>query len=154
MSYATLKKYQPYIDMIRRDLGIPDSYFVDVRFTKLFTKGGYARTHSIVIDKTGGHYWTVQALMHEFRHIWQRHTQRYVDIWRNEKQYVLWDGGEYQFYNIALAKRAGDNTLYLDRPWEIDARAYEKEIERLFPNGQLKRTFVGLSSDGTKLYKL
>lgn len=159
--YATLRTYQPYIDAIRKDLNIPDNYYVNVRFTILRNKGGYASENEVVIDKRYSKEWTIEALMHEFRHIQQRVSGRYVSTYVKTKHgrykyVILWDGVEYEYYNIVLARRKGNIKLYYDRPWEIDARVYEKEIDRLFPNLEIPspRVYVGTTKSGTKFYKM
>jgi hypothetical protein len=85
--YATLTKYQSYIDTIRRDLNLPDTLYVEVKFVILKRKGGYAQYYSktygkIECVKNAQHQWTVECLLHEFRHIWQSYTgklQPYID---------------------------------------------------------------------------
>lgn len=161
MKHATITKYQSYIDIIRKDLGLPDSLHIDVEFGTWKNKGGDAtywnhRHARIRIDKTGDHKWVIEAILHELRHIWQYHTKLLSSVLVKEDRAFVgeigkttfykvsqfsyfewmqeWKGKLYPSYSKATARTHPNHKKYMNSPWEIDARDYEKEIYRLFPN--------------------
>lgn len=149
--YATLNKYQPYIDIIRRDLNIPDDVVVKVTFNPLRRIGGSAGhdgvTYRIRISKFSSHSYVIISLMHEFRHIYQRVTGKYVP--KNGKD-VLWNNIPYKLQNVSKNKKK--HNKYLNSPWEVDARNYQYQVSRLFPNYQLPDTRVYVGSIGKSTY--
>jgi hypothetical protein len=88
--------------------------------------------------------------MHEIRHIWQEYSGKAL---RREKivkgkrggirrKYVtIWEGIEYPEYNNATLETHKDHEKYINSPWEIDARKYEAEVTRLFPNLEIPKRF-------------
>lgn len=149
--YATLSKYRPYIDIIRRDLNIPDNVIVKVTFNPLRRIGGSAWydgvTYRIRISKFSNHSYVIISLMHEFRHIYQRITGKYVA--KSEKD-VLWNNTPYKLQNVSKNKKK--HQQYLNSPWEIDARNYQDQALRLFPNYQLPDTRVCVGTIGKSTY--
>lgn len=173
--YATTEKYQPYFDIIRKDLNIPDDFRCHLEFKRMVGEtAGYASYRpnsfygsSVVLTNHFSHKWTIEAIMHELKHIQQfisgrlKHTT-YVamnkdgSVRKNAKPIAgyLWDNKMYRPDQASKNPEIRDR--YLNQPWEIEARAYEKEIKRLFPNNQLPiyaRILVATTSDGVRWYK-
>ncbi len=159
--YATLAKYQPFIDIIREDLGITEKDGILLEFKiKKYTgiagdsilygsTGDQFRFGVIRLKNSSTHEWTLEALLHELRHIWQYKVGKLVD---HTAKYTIWEGKEYKNHT----PRSNHNG-YMNLPWEIDARDYEKEVKRLFPNYKLPvkqtRKLVG-KHGGVTLYKI
>ncbi len=168
--YATLAKYQPYIDIIRKDLGIPDDLQITFKFRPFRgATGGYANwpQRHIELSNLGNHEWTVQSLMHEYKHIQQYYQGRLDWTWIPEKHHrsgrrVANTGKWMQLWNGKLMTPYGAsnnpqiNRRYRNLPWEKEAYTYQDQMQRLFPNGELpsKRTLIGTASDGTAFYKV
>lgn len=167
--YATLSKYRPYIEVICRDLNLPADLFIDFKFASFNgVVGGYAQwrdTWAVIrLHNAGGHQWTVKAIMHELKHVQQYYTKRldwqYVPAqyddngkkrYNTGKWMQLWDGELYSAYRSSKNNKI--QKLYLQQPWEIEARVYEQEVEHLFPFYQIRRQYLGKASDGVKFYK-
>lgn len=165
--YATVKNYRPYIEVIQRDLQLPDSLYINLYFGLFSSKGGDARYvneryANIRITKDQGHEWTIQALLHEIKHIEQFHTKRlehHCIKKRNGKcsWHYKWKGEVHLQYNKYVHS---DNPtlfkLYEQSPWEIEAVDYEKSLLWLFPNLELpaRRIYIGQTTKGTKFYKV
>jgi len=152
--YATLTKYQPYIDIIRKDLGIPERLYVKFTFGKYTYHGGdsilYGELYGEVrVDKRGIHQDTLKALMHEYRHIWQFYTGKLKHV---KGRTWLWNGQKHRDASIRY-----EYDDYMKLPWEIDARLYEQQITRLFPNYGLPiitRRILIAETKTMKLYRI
>lgn len=168
--YATLTKYQPYIDIIRRDLQI-EHINVEVLFVrKVGNTAGYARWNgnnafiqgTISVGNDRLHSDTLNTLMHEFQHIKDYSTGKLKDVW---VQIGTYKNGIKRFgwrveYDGVLYKQIPNHrstiNQYRTQPWELAAQNYAKQKSRLFPNNQLPvyaRIFVASTSDGVKWYK-
>lgn len=182
--YATITKYRPYIKVIMDDLGLTDKVEIDFIFGTWKRKGGDAKLYDgkpskydgkyqgrVRIDKYGNHAWILEALMHELKHIQQYVTGRlsWNVTWKTEVSkrgkytsvpYRKWDGKLTRQYKLMPNKSGNPNPEYLNNPWEIDARDYEQESNRLrlFPNNELpkaktERILVG-KVGGVTFYKI
>jgi len=151
--YATLTKYQPYIDVIRKDLKIPDDVYVEVKFANLRgSKEGdctyyHKRYLEVRVSKFLSHKNILGVLMHEFRHVYQRINNQLVFVKRGKE---LWNNKEFAQYSA----RKNWNGYY-NAPWEVDARFYEDYHTALFPNGELppQRKLIGVVGR-VKFYKI
>jgi len=173
--YATLKKYQPYIDVIMEDLGLDSkNVFLEWEFKKWSSMGGDAILYT-PISATGVRWGTVrishealhndilQTIMHELKHIQQYLLHRLEPTYtklvktnRGNNKYVWyteWMGKEYLFHSTS--KNPKLNNKYKSQPWEAEAYAYQTEVDRLFPNGKLPpaKKYVG-SVGHIKFYKI
>lgn len=143
--YATQRTYQPYIDAIMEDLGLTGKVYLDFHFKKIVSRGGSANLFSsgygvVNIANYGPKRWTIEALMHELRHIYQFYIGRLSESdvrrevsKRGKINYVggrRWDG---VWYKSQKLKKGSGTPEYYALPWEQDAREYEKELYRLFP---------------------
>lgn len=161
--YATYTKYKPYIKVIMDDLGITDKVDVDFIFSTWQRKGGDAKLYSwdqiegkfqgrVRIDKRGTHAWIIEALMHELKHIEQYISGRlsWNVTWKQEVTkrgkvdnipYRHWNGVLTRQYKLMPNKQGRANTEYLNNPWELEARDYEQESNRLrlFTKNQLPK---------------
>ncbi len=172
---ATQAKYQKYIDVIMDDLGLTGKVYVEWRFSVYTSMGGDAKLYDAITSdgkrfarirlcNDSSHEWTLTAIMHELRHIWQSYHGRLGKaVWKTEftkrgkkvmTAYKQWDGVEYK--NAPLQKGKGTPEYYA-LPWEIDAREYEKKVNKLFPKGKLlelenKREYIGVVGK-VKFYK-
>ncbi len=165
--YATLTKYQPYIDIIMRDLQI-EHLNIEVLFVRKFGRtAGYAKWHShsdfingtVSMDNQANHASILRTLMHEFKHIQDRSTGKLKDVWvevtkRGVKKsiwVVAYDNVPYPNFH---SDRKHYNR-YLNFPWEKAARDYADGVTRLFPGNQLPTTrkLIATTSDGVKWYK-
>jgi hypothetical protein len=159
--------YRPYVNEILRDLDLCD-ITIDLHFGR-YTKiggdvyyNGLLKYAEIRIDK-GSKAWVISVLMHELRHIWQEKTgialrrEKIVKGKRGgiHREYItIWKGKEYPEYNNATLETHKDHKKYINSPWEIDARAYEAEVTRLFPNLEIpKRLKIGTIGK-TTFYKM
>jgi len=141
--YATLKQYQPYIDVIRKDLKIPDNVYVEVKFAALRSSrdGDCTYHHSrymvVRVSKFLLHTEVLDTLMHEFRHVYQRVNKLLVFVKRGKE---LWNNKEF----IQYSARKNWNGYY-NAPWEVDARLYGEYNKILFPGGKLpvQRKYIG-----------
>lgn len=164
--YATLRQYQPYIDVIRKDLKIPKKASILIWFTNInvrrtgdaiyFPIYNYGEMH---ISKFQSHTDTLLILLHEFRHIWQYATGILKDvnvtIKGKDVNHCYWrhDGILYRDYSRISSKYRSE---YLASPWEVDAYNYEKKLFKLFPDGELPvdtHKLVGAVS-GVKFFKV
>jgi hypothetical protein len=171
--YATLTKYQPYIDVIMNDLGLTGKVHIDWNFGKWRSYGGSAVLYTVVypdglrhgdvqIDNGGEHAWTLTTLMHELKHIQQYYMDRltpskctmklnkrgtkYIRTWS-----TVWEGIEQPIYGCSRSAKL--NNKYLSQPWEVEAYDYQKEVARLFPNNKLQeRKLIGVVGR-VKFYK-
>lgn len=167
--YATLTQYQPYIDVIRRDLSLPDDLVVNFTFTT-FTGayGGYTNWRgtyaNVKLSKHSGKDWTLRALMHEFMHVQQYYNGRlgwvfvpaeYHKSGRLVKNTNKWMQSWYgKLYNaLGASNNLMRNTKYMNQPWELEAVEYQNTIDKLFPDLTMPKTYLGEASDGTKFYK-
>lgn len=168
--YATLRQYQPYIDVIRKDLGIPDTMIIDFQFVtwngpRMDVRDGDATYYHdkysrIRIRKTLSKNKIISVLMHELRHIWQHINGKMQRIYKvktikNRETTVtmkLWDGVEYMDYSN---KTRTHYNKYFQSPWEIDAREYALHQFKLFPGSKLPETrkLVGVVGK-IKFYKI
>lgn len=170
--YATQRKYQAYIDIIMEDLGLTGKVFIDWSFKPLRKISGNAilygntddlmRYGEITIASRNSHRYTLLTIMHELKHIQQYYTGRLQNSdgeWNKKKtkwlHFSLWDGERVRDYSNARPAQKKEFKGYLDSPWEVDARAYEDQLERLFPKAQLpeKRIFLGAIGN-VKIYKV
>lgn len=169
--YATFRKYQPFIEVIRRDLNIPADLEILITFRPFTGRavGGFARMDGnraiIQLNNRASHSWTVGALMHELKHVQQYVQNRLMWEWvpaertktgrkaRNTGKWMQkWEGKLYNHYGAS--RNAQKNAKYQNQPWEVEAYTYENDKYRLFPGLQVQtRTLVGTSRDGTKFYK-
>lgn len=168
--YATLRKYKPYIDAIRRDLNIPADLQVIVKFRPFRGQaGGFARWQGdhaeIELNNLNSHSWTVGALMHEFKHVQQYASGRLMWQWvpakatktgRKAKNTGMWmqnwQGTLIKPYGAS--RNAAKNAKYRNLPWEVEAYDYETEKYRLFPGLMIiTRIHIGTTTYGTKFYK-
>lgn len=176
--YATLRKYQPYIDVIMDDLGLTGKVEIDFVFGSWRSKGGDARMYNcglpqienglprglVRVDKCCSRLLTLEILMHELKHIQQYISGRLSInvVWEHvitkrgalkSVPYRMWDGVKTQHHKLSMSK-GYPNSEYLNLPWEQDARTYEKEVTRLFPNYKLpqKRKLIGVVGK-VKFYK-
>lgn len=175
--YATLRTYQPYIDIVMDDLGLTGKVMLDFRFAPYTTMGGDAilyegvypngkRYGEIRIDNRSRHDYILETIMHELKHIQQQLNgmKMFFKTRINNRgrtvydQYTLWlDGNEYKSYSHAAKRTHKDHSKYLSSPWEADAYAYQNEVTRLFPNNQLppKRIILGkMKHSGVTFYKI
>jgi hypothetical protein len=171
--YATLKKYQPYIDVIMEDLGLNDkNVFIEWEFKLWHSMGGDAilytpisstgiRWGKIRISNDARHIDTLQTIMHELKHIQQYLLDKlrpsYTKTVETKRGYTykwftIWMGEEYPFYNTS--RNAELNAKYRNQPWEIEAYEYQKEVSRLFPDGKLPQKKLIGSVGKVKFYKL
>jgi hypothetical protein len=164
--YATLRKYQPYIDVIRKDLGIPDDAHIEVMFVawRSSTRGDAiyypgSKYGEIHVSKFYSHAETLRILLHELRHVWQYYSGMFIKThkllsWGKKTRYVsigIWDGKEYEDYSGKANKYFNK---YRSSPWEVDAREYEKELYRLFPGCKLPSNRILVAETKTmKLYR-
>lgn len=156
--YATVAKYQPYLDHARKFFKIPEDVFIELRFAFFKHKGGHARYYNmryfeIALVKDGTHSWILQAILHELKHVEQRVTGRYVSIGRLDK--IKWEGEEYGFYTLTRNKNKKNNRKnYFESPWEIEAREAEEMATIVFPNDSLptEKVIVG-KVGGVTFYK-
>lgn len=167
--YATLTKYQPYIDIIRKDLGLPDDLIITIKFRPFRGRavGGYANwpNRHIELNNQSTHEWTISALMHEFKHIQQYYTGKLDWIWitaeytkagckvRNTGKWMqLWKGQLMTPLGASVNPQL--NARYRQLPWEREAYAYQDEIRRLFPRLTVSKKLIGISRYGTKFYRI
>lgn len=176
--YSTQKKYQAYIDVVMRDLKLTGKVFIEWEFGGPWRKfGGDAylsdeetgtgmRYGRIRLDKTAGHAWTIRSIMHELKHIQQRITGKmskgYKKAIKGKRGAInivwvhKWMGVETQLYTSS-PRNPKLNQKYMDSPWEIEARDYEKQATRLFPNNKVQdqgtRTLLGKVGK-TTFYKI
>lgn len=150
--YATLSVYQPYIDIICKDLGIPSlkQLCIVVKFNNKYVY----QTGEAYYDKQFNHGYievykkaskaeTLRILLHELKHIQQYYTGKlklgkgYTDLWEDQPI-------------ISFKKRD------MDTPWEIEAFSYEDELYRLFPGLKLPdmREYIGSNNHGSKFYRI
>jgi len=169
--YATQKQYQPYIDVIMADLGLTGLVHINLIFGQWKKMGGDAflspekgsnglQYATIRLNKYGSHLWILGSLMHELRHIWQAYIGLYENArlvtYKNKrgnikyKWVAKWKGKDYDFYEPS--KNPQIHKEYHNLPWEIDAYAYGDQIQRLFPNGNL-RQYIG-KINGVTFYKI
>jgi hypothetical protein len=162
--YATLKTYQPFIDAIRKDLKIPDTMIIDLRFADLRgRRSGDATTHSktyskVRVSKHLSHNEILRVLMHELRHVWQYTSgtmeSKVEKIKRGYSYKKVWNNTVYDDYGM---KTRTHYNKYYTSPWEVDARAYADKLFTLFPGGKVKavqsRKLVGVVG-GVKFYKI
>lgn len=155
--YATLRQYQPYIDVIRKELNIPDNVPVDVKFNDMNKKqvidraSGYASmkdgVYIIRVSKHFGHVSTLQFLMHEFKHIQQQITRRLAYV----------GGFKWLGKPAVIHHPSEDFGLYRQSPWEVEAYDYQDTIYAVFPSGRLPepRKYIGSANNGSvKFYKV
>lgn len=171
--YGTLKKYQPYIDVIMADLGLTGKITLNVKFGHYTTMSGDAEYNNafkhgtIRVESHDTHIQILETLMHELRHIWQEFTGvssgpylKKVTGKRGKidfKWFQKWKDVEYDSYNHAVQRNHKEHKLYMASPWEKDARRYEKKVNTLFPNGDLPATekrILVRTVGGVKFYKI
>jgi len=153
--YATLNKYRPYIDIIRRDLNIPDAFFIQWQFKNVKRVMGesfwYGDSARIVISNNMSHRETLKTIAHELRHTHQRITERLV---HKKGNIEIWDGKEYIKYSSTRKK---EYSAYTQLPWELDACNYEEQVLHLFPKYKLpiisRREYIG-NIGNSKYYKI
>jgi len=148
--YATERQYRPYIDIIKKDLGIYGMpiIFNFRHFTKYVGCAFYDHLTSygeVSIDNRCTRKRTITILMHELRHVQQFYTKR-LDKWYNG--YGYWEGVRYKVTN----SRNQFIASYNEFPWEIDAVNYEREAIRLFPELFTSKLYIG-SIGNIKFYK-
>lgn len=173
--YATLSKYQPFIDVILKDLDLIGKVEIEFVFGSWKKKGGDAWTAKeplangkyfsrVRIDKHASHVKTLSTIMHELRHVWQRVTEtmsygHYKNYTNNRGRFTskfcrYWMGEEYE--HVPLHYDVKGYQKYLNLPWEVDARTYAEKHEQLFPDGKIKqetKKLVG-SVGKVKFYKI
>lgn len=154
--YATQRKYQPYIDIIMKDLGLYGKVDITFVFRSYKTFGGDAmynkvfKTGVIRIDNAAEHQYVLETLMHEIRHIWQVYTgirtghfwSQYTNANGEFEELDCWKGKIYKVYNHAVQRQHKEHKLYMNSPWEIDANRYEKKRSKLFPNNNLQQSKI------------
>lgn len=160
----TYALYKEFIDVVMQDLGLTNNVELDWYFGRFTTMGGdallydkisdlYPRYGVVRVSTLYSHEYTINTIMHELRHIWQYYTGILQDVTIPYNKYkVLWNGILYD--PIRLGKKT-DLESYINQPWEIDARIYADQIERLFPNYQIppKKKLVGVVGT-VKFYKI
>ena len=172
--YATLSKYQPYIDIIMDELGLTGKVKLEWVFGSWATMGGDAILYTPIsnagvrwglvrINKTATHNYILQTIMHELKHIQQyflnklspSYTVRIITnrgsvkhVWKTK-----WMDVEYDFYTTS--KNPQMTLKYMSQPWEIEAYAYQTTVKRLFPNNKLpdSKKYIG-RIDNIKFYKV
>jgi hypothetical protein len=157
--YATQRRYQPYIDIIRRDLSLPDTLYIDFTFYPYKLKGGsayYVRENyaEVCIQSNASHHWTISALMHELKHVEQMYNGRLKIFLNNDGTdwITTWFDVEMPWYDTtAKLKNPEIRDKYRNSPWEVEASAYEEQIERLFPNDRYAKLVA--SSKTIRMYK-
>ncbi len=165
--YATLKKYQPYIDAVMRDLKLEGKVVINWVFGSWKTFGGDAELYDTVfsngmrygqvrVDKTATHEYILMTIMHELKHIQQyvlgKLTRSYIVQHRTRTGRIVgkwkakWMGKEYDFFGTS--KNPKLDARYKAQPWEVEAYAYQSLSTKLFPNGKVlaqpKRKLVGV----------
>ena len=152
--YATRTKYQPYIDVIMDDLNIPRDINVKFEFTSCGRRyGGRAFYNKelnwgyVKLSKYFSHIWTLSSIMHEYMHIQQYYEGRL----KGRGDSAEWMGKEMKIY---APSRKAEKDEYNNSPWEIEARAYEDEVDRLFPKGVIQNRKHVATVNGTKFYKV
>lgn len=136
--YANLKTYQPYIDIMLRDLNLADKVVLNISFIAIRSLNGdsilYNTTNNenkrygeVRISKFLNHADALFTIAHELRHIQQYQTNRLSDF---DLNIAIWDGVGYRVGN---SRKKSEHQVYEDSPWEVDARLYELEVLRLFP---------------------
>lgn len=162
--YTSIPEYEPYVDIIRRDLHIPDNIKIRVKFRKWdgYTAGKawlykVYQLADISIERCREHTWLVQKLMHELLHIAQMHQDKLTYEWvdssfkngkpKRGKWVIKWNGIIYPY--IPVTQRAA----YDAQPWEVEAIEYENAYERLFPGALLPRRLIGVNRDA-EFYKI
>lgn len=171
--YATLKQYQPYIDVIMADLGLTGKVNIVWEFGSWRTMGGDAilyapmangeRYGRIRMEKTAPKQWTIKSIMHELKHIQQYYEGRLgraypeTKITKRGTPKIVWKtkwmDQAFEFYGVSKNPRI--QTKYLNQPWEVEAYAYQEEIDRLFPKLELpkQKLYIG-AINKTKFYKM
>jgi hypothetical protein len=144
--------YTAHVEIIRRDLNLPDDIDIQVQFRSRMPKWRYGDiSYYPLLNKAIIRIYTLQpksemlrTLMHELRHV-----KQYVDGTLRDISYhaLEWDGRLYKTNKLNIYQI---NEL----PWEIDARTYENTVDTLFPNAIVPRTLIGITSGGTKFYKI
>ena len=148
--YATLRKYQPYIDEILKDLDLYGKVNLNIKFGSYANMSGdmlYNKAFNLAtirVDRESSHHFTLLIFMHELRHVWQEWTGIASSPYSKQvigkrgaihyEWFTLWNGVEYKSYSHAVKRTHKDHKLYLSSPWEIDAVEYEKKVDKLFPN--------------------
>lgn len=172
--YATQRNYQPYIDAVMDDLGLTGKVDITWKFKAYSSMGGDAVLHGnkdsdfmpygiIRIDHKATHDYIVKAIMHELKHIWQDYHGYYEPFLHTYttrrgtigyKWMAKWHGQDYESFNHASADFHPDHKKYWNSPWEVEAREYEKEQDRLFPNGKPQAKKLIGSVGGATFYKI
>jgi len=168
--YATFKKYESYIKVIMDDLGLTGKVIIEWEFGVWRRMGGDAvlyatefengmRFGRIRIAKNAAHKWTLEAIMHELKHIQQYQQKRlhlaYPELVKTNRGTdktvwkVKWMDQIMDFHDCS--KNPKIQTMYMNQPWEVEAYDYQKEIYRLFPKLNQK-TYIG-AINNIKFYK-
>lgn len=174
--YATYSQYEPYINVVMKELGLTGKVKLEWRFRHWKRKGGSAilykhtladgtRSGIVDISNRNGHAFTLTTILHELRHIQQMLLGRLeLGFSKTEKTkrgkiktilMAKWDGELMVFHRLT---RKAETAEYYTDPWEVDAYAYGTDAEsaKLFPKGKLQhnyRTFVGTIGN-SKYYKV
>ena len=164
--YSTLSTYQPFVDYIRRDLGIAPEVEILVKFNdmnkalRMNVAAGWAGfsygVYTISISRYFNHIATLQFLMHELKHIQQMLDKRLYRRFENRNGNVAW-----HWYwlgkPVELVRPEVNHDAYMGQEWEKEAYDYQWDTDTLFPDGKLTpiKTYIGAANNGkVKFYKV
>lgn len=173
--YATYTKYEPYIKIMMRELGLEGKVALTWRFRYWKRKGGSAILHelrnsdglrmgTVDISNRNPHMFILATILHELQHVKDMFEERLKLGFRIEEKTsrgskwypaAKWDGVLYRFHRLARKTERAD---YYNDPWEKEAYTMgtEENVLKLFPNGALPSAhqFIGqMKHSNIKLYR-
>jgi hypothetical protein len=129
------KQYDHAIALIKKELGITD---VSISWRAKLNKGiaGFARRYEVVILKNMSYSFTIFALAHELRHVYQKQNNLFVPRWNKDiKEYdIYWKPTDTL---VSPPKGLGiyrgkNQEGYKELPWEVDANIYGENFQEMY----------------------
>lgn len=115
------KKYNDIIKWCLEDILKMDNYKVNIKYGKIEGdgRGEMVFPNTVKINKNLDKSWTVQALIHELRHYFQKKTKMFDFLMTIEEE-AAWKSTSEGFL------------MYWNKPWEKDSRKFTTETYKKY----------------------